>query len=314
MKKYSRIFAYLKNYIPQILLYFLFTILSIVFSIVSIGMLMPFLELIFNTGSSTIFTQQSGNPAVSFIRNILTDSIQHKGKLDTLGLICVFIITSIFLKNLFLYLASYILNPMKNAIVNELRAELYNKILELPIGYFTEKRKGDLISRITNDISEVENSVVGVLEGWIRDPLTIIFNIVFLFYLSPQLTLFLLILIPIMGFVIGRITRSLKKKSSRAAIKYGESVSILDETLTGLRVIKAFNAEGFLRGKFFKVNEELLTAKNQIGYRRDLASPMSELLGVMMFAVILWYGGRGILGGTIPVGRFCVYWLPRIVL
>ena len=301
MKKYSRIFAYLKNYIPQILLYFLFTILSIVFSIVSIGMLMPFLELIFNTGSATIFTQQSGNPAVSFIRNILTDSIQHKGKLDTLGLICVFIITSIFLKNLFLYLASYILNPMKNAIVNELRAELYNKILELPIGYFTEKRKGDLISRITNDISEVENSVVGVLEGWIRDPLTIIFNIAFLFYLSPQLTLFLLVLIPIMGFVIGRITRSLKKKSSRAAIKYGESVSILDETLTGLRVIKAFNAEGFLRSKFFKVNEELLTAKNQIGYRRDLASPMSELLGVMMFAVILWYGGRGILGGTIPL-------------
>lgn len=262
---------------------------------------MPFLELIFNTGSATIFTQQSGNPAVSFIRNILTDSIQHKGKLDTLGLICVFIITSIFLKNLFLYLASYILNPMKNAIVNELRAELYNKILELPIGYFTEKRKGDLISRITNDISEVENSVVGVLEGWIRDPLTIIFNIAFLFYLSPQLTLFLLVLIPIMGFVIGRITRSLKKKSSRAAIKYGESVSILDETLTGLRVIKAFNAEGFLRSKFFKVNEELLTAKNQIGYRRDLASPMSELLGVMMFAVILWYGGRGILGGTIPL-------------
>ena len=104
-----------------------------------------------------------------------------------------------------------------------------------------------------------------------------------------------------MGFVIGRITRSLKKKSSRAAIKYGESVSILDETLTGLRVIKAFNAEGFLRGKFFKVNEELLIAKNQIGYRRDLASPMSELLGVMMFAVILWYGGRGILGGTIPL-------------
>ena len=264
---------------------------------------MPFLELIFNTGSTALanVAQQSGNPVVSFIRNTLTQSIDHNGKLNTLGLICAFIITSIFLKNLFLYLASYILNPMKNAIVNELRAELYNKILQLPIGYFTEKRKGDLISRITNDVAEVENSVVGTLEGWIRDPLTIIFNVGFLFYLSPQLTLFLIILIPVMGLVIGRISRSLKKQSSRAAIKYGESVSVLDETLSGLRVIKAFNAETLLRSRFFKINSELLHAKNHIGYRRDLASPVSELLGVMMFAVILWYGGSGILSGKIPL-------------
>jgi subfamily B ATP-binding cassette protein MsbA len=303
MKQYSRVFAYLKNYVPQIFLYFLFTVLSIIFSIASIGMLMPFLELIFNTGSTTLsgLAQQSGNPVVSFIRTTLTNSIEHNGKLNTLGLICAFIITSIFLKNLFLYLASYILNPMKNSIVNELRAELYNKILQLPIGYFTEKRKGDLISRITNDVAEVENSVVGTLEGWIRDPLTIIFNIGFLFYLSPQLTLFLIILIPVMGLVIGRISRSLKKQSSKAAIKYGESVSILDETLSGLRVIKAFNAEALLRSRFFKVNSDLLNAKNHIGYRRDLASPVSELLGVIMFAVILWYGGSGILSGKIPL-------------
>ncbi len=266
-------------------------------------MLMPFLELIFNVGSNTLtnLTQQSGNPAISFIRNVLTQSVQQNGKLNTLGLICVFIITSVFLKNLFLYLASYILNPMKNSIVNELRTELYNKILQLPIGYFTEQKKGDLISRITNDVNEVENSVVGTLEGWIRDPLSIIFNVGFLFYLSPQLTLFLIILIPVMGLVIGRITRSLKKQSSRAAIKYGESVSILDETLTGLRVIKAFNAETLLRSRFFKINSELLHSKNHIGYRRDLASPVSELLGVMMFAVILWYGGSGILSGKIAL-------------
>jgi subfamily B ATP-binding cassette protein MsbA len=303
MKKYARIFAYLRNYIPQIILYFLFTVLAIIFSIVSIGMLIPFLELIFNTGSSSLgaLTQQSGNPVVSFVRNILVNSIEHSGKLNTLLLICVFIVVSIFLKNLFLYLASYVLNPLKNRIVNHLRIELYNKVLQLPIGYFTEKRKGDIISRITNDVTEVENSVVGVLEGWIRDPLTIILNIGFLFYMSPQLTIFLIILIPIMGFVIGRISRSLKKQSNKAAIKYGETVSILDETLSGLRVIKAFNAEDLLRLRFLKVNDELLHAKNHIGYRRDLASPMSELLGVMMFAIILWYGGSGILTGRIPL-------------
>ena len=141
---------------------------------------------------------------------------------------------------------------MKNKIVNKLRSDLYNKILHLPIGYFTEKRKGDLISRITNDIAEVEGSVVGTLEGWIRDPLTILINFAFLFYLSPQLTLFLLIFIPVIGFVIGRITRSLKKQSQEAAIKYGESVSVLDETLSGLRVIKAFNIEDSIEKQIFK--------------------------------------------------------------
>ncbi|MBV9964044.1 MAG: ABC transporter ATP-binding protein, partial [Parafilimonas sp.] len=302
MKQYSRVFRYLKSYKPQIILYFLFTSLSIVFSIVSIGMLMPFLDLIFHAGASSFsgFTE-SKNPTLRFIRNILVQSINQYGSLKTLAFICVFIIVSIFLKNLFLYLSSYILNPLKNSIVNRLRSELYDKILHLPIGYFTEKRKGDLISRITNDISEVENSVVGTLEGWIRDPLTILLNVGFLFVLSPQLTLFLIILIPVMGFVIGRISRSLKKQSSKAAIKHGESVSILDETLSGLRVIKAFNAETLLRSKFFKVNDELLHAKNHIGYRRDLASPVSELLGVIMFAIILWYGGSGILSGKMSL-------------
>jgi len=266
-------------------------------------MLIPFLELIFNTGSSSLgaLTKASTNPVVKFVRDLLVNSINKHGKLDTLLFICIFIVISILLKNVFLYLSSYILNPLKNRIVTRLRNELYDKVLQLPIGYFTEKRKGDIISRITNDVTEVEVSVVGALEGWIRDPLSIILNIGFLFFMSPQLTIFLIILIPIMGFVIGRISRSLKRKSNLAAIKQGESVSILDETLSGLRVIKAFNAENLLRLRFFKVNNELLQAKNHIGYRRDLASPVSELLGVMMFAIILWYGGSGILSGKIPL-------------
>jgi ATP-binding cassette, subfamily B, bacterial MsbA len=248
----------------------------------------------------------TSNPVIKYIRDVLLDSINNSkdrtsGLLKTLGFICVIIVLAIFLKNLFLYLSNYILNPMKNKVVNNLRSDLYHKILHLPIGYFTEKRKGDLISRITNDIGEVENSVVGTLEGWVRDPLSIAINFAFLFYLSPQLTLFLLIFIPVIGFVIGRISRSLKKQSLEAAIKYGESVSVLDETLGGLRVIKAFNIESLLKDKFFRINDELLTAKNKIGYRRDLASPMSEFLGVVVFAAILWYGGSKIISGSIPL-------------
>lgn len=305
MKQYSRIFHYLKNYKGSIFLYFLFTLLSIVFSIVSLGMLMPFLELIFNAGKESAIgglATSSSNPVIAFIREQLMKTVtQPNGKIKSLEYICVLIVIFIFLKNLFVYLSSYVLNPVKNAIVNHLRTDLYNKVLQLPIGYFTEKRKGDLISRITNDIGEVEASVVGTLEGYVRDPLTILGNFAFLFYLSPQLTLFLLLFLPVIGFVIGRISRSLKRQSNEAALRQGEAVSILDETLGGLRVIKAFNIESVLRNKFFRINNELLIAKNKINNRRDLASPTSEMLGVMVFAAILWYGGSGILSGRIPL-------------
>lgn len=266
---------------------------------------MPFLDLIFK-GKSTAgqLVETSNNFLIQYIRDTLVEIIKsggENGKVKALAIVCVVILLSILLKNLFLYLSYYVLNPVKNAIGNSLRIDIYDKILRLPIGYFTEKRKGDLMSRTTNDLGEVETSVVGVLEGWVRDPLTIVINLVTLLILSYQLTLFVLLFIPVMGFIIGRITRSLKRQSQEVAVKYGESVSILDETLGGLRVIKAFNVENILRGKFFAINDALLTAKNKIGYRRDLASPMSEFLGVSIFCAILYFGGRLVLGNEISL-------------
>ncbi len=271
-------------------------------------MLMPFMELIFNGDSSGIsgLMKETTNPTVKYIRDFLIQNIESggsgiEGKLKMLGLICVIIISSIFLKNLFLYLSFYTLNPLKNLIVNTFRSDLYIKILHLPIGYFTEKRKGDLISRITNDVSEVETSLVSALEGWVRDPLTIILNFAVLFYISPQLTVFILFSLPVMGLILGRISKSLKKQSNEVAIKHGESLSVLDETLGGLRVIKAFNVESLLKNRFFKINDELLHFKNKISYRRDLASPMSEFLGVTVFCGILWFGGQLVLTNKIPL-------------
>ena len=298
MKQYARIFQYLGAYKGKIVLYFLFTLLSILFSIVSIGMLMPFLQLIF-TGSQTPITAGSSNPVIQSVNDFLYNSTKANGKITTLGFICLLMVSFIILKNIFLYLSYYILNPLKNKIVNQLREDLYDKVLRLPIGFFNEKRKGDLMSRMTNDVGEVEGSVVGTLEGWIRDPMTIIVTLTVLFLISVQLTLFILILIPVLGLVIGRITRSLKKHSQQVAQKYGEALSTLDETLGGLRVIKAFNIEKLLRGKFFRTNEELLSAKNSIGYRRDLASPLSEVLGVILFTAVLYYGGRLVLKGEL---------------
>ena len=300
MKKYSRIFQYLGSFKGEIVLYFVTTILSIVFSIVSLGMLMPFFDLIFK-GNDAGLAPRMDSPLTVYIRKLLVLWAGDLNPIGALGFICVIIIISIFLKNLFLYLSFVILNPIKNKIIHKLRDELYDKILRLPIGYFTEKRKGDLISRITNDVSEVEASLVGALEGWIRDPLTILVNFVVLFYISPQLTIAILLCIPVVGFILGRISRSLKRQSNQAAIKLGESLSILDETLNGLRVIKAFNIEGLLRKRFGKINDELYEAKNKITRRRDLASPMSEFLGVLVFVGILWFGGQLVLGGRLSL-------------
>jgi ATP-binding cassette, subfamily B, bacterial MsbA len=294
MKKYARVFRYISQYKSDAFLYILFIVLSIIFSLVSLGMLFPFLEMLFNgdKAGTTGFIGASESSTVRYVRNLLAESINGPGgKEGTLAWICVFIIASIFLKNLFLYLAYRILNPLKNKIVNRLRDELYEKILHLPIGYFTEKKKGDVISRMTNDVAEVEASVIGTLEGWVRDPLNIIVTLIALLVISVPLTLFVLICIPLVGVVIGRITKSLKKQSQDVAIYYAESVSILDETLSGLRVIKAFNSEPLLKERFLNNNESLLTVKNKIGYRRDLASPMSEFLGVVIFTMILYFGG-----------------------
>jgi len=298
MKQYSRIFQYLSAYKSKILLYFLFTLLSIVFSIVSIGMLMPFLQLIF-TGDQTALVAESSNPIIQWVNEFLNNSVLTRGKVATLGLICLLMVSFIVLKNIFLYLSYYVLNPLKNAVVNKLREDLYDKVLRLPIGFFSEKRKGDLMSRMTSDVGEVEGSVVGTLEGWIRDPLTIIVTLTVLLLISAQLTLFILVLIPLLGLVIGRVTKSLKRHSQDVANKYGESLSTLDETLGGLRVIKAFNIEKILRAKFFKSNEELLHSKNKISYRRDLASPLSEVMGVVLFTAVLYYGGRLVLNNQL---------------
>jgi ATP-binding cassette, subfamily B, bacterial MsbA len=294
MKKYSRIFGYLKKHPGKIALYFLCTILATLFGVISIGMLIPFFGLIFETGQTggdVIKTNVLG----SYINDNLVLLINEKGKVAGLTAICILIIAATILKNSFLYLSNRISVPLRSLIVTQLRGELYDKILRLPVGYFTEKRKGDIISRMTNDIAEIENSVVGTFDGMIKDPLTVLGYLIFLVIISPQLSLFLLVLLPVTGVLIGRISRSLKRQSQDAALKLGEGLSILDETLSGLRVIKAFLVEKLLSSRFHKVNNELFHIRKKMGARRDLAGPMSEVLGVIVLSIILYFGGRLVL-------------------
>ncbi len=303
MKRYSRVFTYLKQYKTSIGWYFTTILLSIIFSVISIGMLVPFMNLIFGVKQAEIpdVVKKPDVGVIHWVKEQLNQLISSSDPFQALSMVCILIIISIALKNLFLYLSYRSMGPIKNGIVNRFRVDLYDKILRLPIGYFTERRKGDLMSRITNDVGEVEGSVVGTLEGWVRDPLTIIINLTVLFTISPKLTGFILLCIPVMGFVIGRLSRSLKKQSTEVAVKNGETISIIDETLGGLRVIKAFNVEGLLRNRFMNTSNQLLHARNHIGFRRDLASPLSEMMGVTIFAGILWFGGSLVLSKGIAL-------------
>lgn len=250
------------------------------------------MEVIFKGSTPAGSAPIESSSVTSVLKNYLNEQIRLYGKVYALALICIFIVVSTFLKNLFLYISYYISSPIRSAIITRMRAELYSKILSLPIGYFTEQRKGDIISRMTNDVTEVEVSIVSTLEGLIKDPLTVVGYLLFLVYLSPTLSMFLLILLPLTGIIIGRISRNLKKQSQSAALLLGDSLSILDETLAGLRVIKAFIAERILRQKFVSVNDDLFHVRRKMHARRDLASPLTELLGVIVLSIILYFGGR----------------------
>ncbi|MDF2187100.1 ABC transporter ATP-binding protein [Paraflavitalea sp. CAU 1676] len=307
MKRFSTILKYLKDRKGQIGLYGLFVLLSIVFSLVSLGMLGPFLKLLFNQNPQTIAKPESvtfsASSVLENLQYIIQQLIAEHNKVYALAFICIIVVVAIFFKNLFTYLSFRVLAPMRNHVMTRLRSDLYVKILQLPIGYFTEQRKGDIISRMSNDANEVEWSVMSTLEGLIREPMTILIILGALIFLSPMLSLFVFVLLPIMGFVIGRLSRSLKKQSTQSQEKLGVLMSILDETLTGLRVIKAFNAEKILQSKFLENNHALNHIRNKMNFRRDLASPMSEFMGVLVLSSILWFGGRLVLGdGGVGLG------------
>lgn len=305
MKRFSRILFYLRDRKLSIALYFLCNLSAIVFSLVSLAMLAPFLQLLF--GKEKLMNVQpvfewSASGMLNQLKYFLSQIIIEYNEVAALGVICIIIITAIFMKNLFTYMALRIMSPLRNYVMTKLRSDLYVKILDLPIGYFTEQRKGDIISRMSNDANEVEWSVLSTLEGLINQPLQVLVILVSLIIISPALSLFLLFLLPLTGFIIGRVSRSLKKQSQESQETQGVLMSILDETLTGLRVIKAFNAEKIQVKRFFAINQNLNNIRNKMNFRKDLASPLSEFLGVLVLCCILWFGGRLVLSGGVGLG------------
>ncbi|MEO6188946.1 MAG: ABC transporter ATP-binding protein [Ginsengibacter sp.] len=314
MKSLRVIFRYVSKYPKLIFAYFSFNVLSNIFSVISLGLLSPFLLLIFKKNNTLEAVSENGNffsriNPINHFKVWLYELMQTpNGEIKALAIICVLVLSAIILKNIFLYLSIYFLTPIRNSIINDMRTNMFKKILALPIGYFNDQKKGDIMSRLTNDLSDVESSIVNLLETLFREPITIILFFVYMIILSPQLTLFLLLFLPISGLIIGRIGRSLKKQSTRVQEKLGTILSTIDETLGGIRIIKGFNAEKKQFAKFTTQNEELFIIKNRANRRRDMASPVSETLGIAAVVCVLWYGGRLVLRNTfLDPGDFLAY-------
>lgn len=301
MNYFKKILKYSKPYIKFAWLNILFNILYAVFNVLSVLGFIPVLGILF--GKEEKVYQQPTYKGITNLFDFVQGSLNFKvtqlmesGGIDkALLFICILSFSLFFFKNLFRYLASFVLVFFRNGIVKDLRDALYSKIIQLPIAYFSEKRKGDIISRMTADVQEIEFSYIRSLESIVREPLTIILTLISMFAISAKLTLFVFLLLPISGYLISAVSKKLKANSMLAQKESGRFLSFIEETLTGLRIIKGFNAEEKISKKFTNSTTKFKVLMNSVLHRKTLASPMSEFLGSATIIAILWFGGRLVL-------------------
>jgi len=298
MKNLFKVLRYVRPYMGYASLNILFNILAVIFSLVSFAAMVPVLNILFK-----LQKQITEAPALAFNLNsiklnfylLISQMITRFGEMHTLAYICFIIIILFFLKNFFRYMAMFYLAPIRNGVIRDIRNELYLKVMILPLAFYSTQRKGDIMARMTSDVQEVEWSIMSSLEAMFRDPITMISYIVFLFAVNPSLTLMVAVVLPLSGLIIGQIGKSLKRTSVKGQKKMGELLSLIEETISGLRIIKAFNAINWAHLNFKETNQNYTRLMIRLYRKRDLASPLSEFLGVAIAVFVIWYGGNIIL-------------------
>ncbi len=310
---------FLLGYKRYIALNVFFNLLSTILSLFSFGTIIPILQILFGMESpSHGHMEWSWNDGLDHIGEALKNNvfytieqiIQTYGASTTLLILGLFLVITAGMKVGTAFLAGYYLSPVQYGVLRDIRKKLYDKILSLPIGFFSEERKGDIIARMTNDVNEIGNSIMSSLDTMFKNPMMILIYLGVMVGISWELTLFVFCMLPISGFLIGRVGRSLKKKSMIGQTQTGEMLSQIEETLGGLRVVKAFNAEKKVRSRFAEINEKVRTTFIRMNRRYILAHPMSEFLGTAVIVIVLWYGGKLILNddaGTLTAPSFIYY-------
>ena len=325
MKKLFSVLKYIKGYWGYASLNILFNVLFSFFSVFSITLVIPFLDLLFQQNDKLIAYSMQPKPSLGFSANSVSEFFyykmstfitQHgtdavsisKGKLEALLFVCISVAVLIFCKNLFRYMAMFFLAPIRNGVVRDLRNKLMKKSLDLPLSYYSNERKGDIISRMTTDVQEIEWSIMQTLELVFREPLLIIISVIMLVNISPYLTLYVLLLLPIAGLVVSVVGKSLKKSAIKSKAVYGSLFSIMEETLGALKVIKGFSAEKFLLKKFASTNQLHYKLSVNIYRKTDLASPISESVVVAVLMFVMFLGGSMVLtDGSLSAAAFMGY-------
>jgi subfamily B ATP-binding cassette protein MsbA len=313
MEYFKKILRFAKPYRKYGFLNIFFNILYALFSALSFAALIPMLDVLFKPEKKILV--EPVYEGMGQLKDYLQDYINYRvnaysGDDEMKGLVLVIglVLILFLLKNFFNYLAMYFITFLRNGVLKDIRNKMYAKIVDLPISYYSEKRKGDVIARITSDVLEIQHSFLSILELIVREPLTIIFTILIMFGISTKLTLFVFIFIPIAGMIISRIGKSLKKKSDRVQREQGEFLSIVEETLGGLRVIKAFNSESRFYKTFTTSTSRFFHFSNKLLNRQNLASPTGEFLGILVIGVLLWFGGKMVLiDKTLDASSFIAY-------
>ena len=300
MTYFWKIFRFAKPYSKYMALNIFFNILYAFFNAFSFLVLMPMLEVLFGENRA-VYTKPSFSGALDFktyVSDRMSFEVTRYASDDpqrALVLVISLILATFLLKNLFNYIALFFITFLRNGILKDIRIALYNTITNLSIAHFTEKRKGDFMSRVSNDVTEVQYSFLSILELLIREPLTIIFALIMMFSISPQLTIFVLLFVPFAGIIISRIGKTLQTKSNMVQIEVGDILSKIEETIGGLNIIKAFRAEKAFQNNFKATNQILFKLSNSLINRMNLSSPLSEFLGIGVFGILLWYGGSLVL-------------------
>lgn len=298
MNYFKKIIRFAKPYKAYAIGNIIANIFYALFSALSFIALMPMLDVLFNEEAEPVTEKpvfQGLNEAKPYFKELMSYHINDIAQNDiskALLIVIGLVISLFFLKNIANYLALFFMTFLRNGVLKDLRNALYKKTIELPLSHYSEKRKGDTIARISTDVLEIQHSFLSILELIVREPLTILFTIGAMLFLSPQLTLFVFIFIPVSGFIISLIGKSLKRKSDLVQNEQGHFLSILEETLGGLKIIKGFNAEAIFSQKFSDSTKRFYDFSNKLLNRQNLASPTSEFLGITVIAVLLWYGGR----------------------
>ena len=300
MTYFWKIFRFAKPYSKYMALNIFFNVLYAFFNAFSFLVLMPMLEVLFGENRA-VYTKPSFSSALDF-KTYVSDRMsfevtRYAGEDPQRALLLVIslILVTFLLKNLFNYVALFFITFLRNGILKDIRIALYNTITKMSMAHFTEKRKGDLMSRVSNDVTEIQYSFLSIIELLIREPLTIVFALLMMFSISAKLTLFVLLFVPFAGILITRIGKTLQPKSNKVQVEVGEVLAKIEETISGLNIIKAFRAEGSFQSKFRDTNQRLFKLSNSLINRMNLSSPLSEFLGISVFAVLLWYGGSLVL-------------------